>query len=86
MGEANSNLINIPTIKKEKKRMRSVMDEDRCLSYGKQKEGMVQSMTVLFLNVHILYDYCFFFFYTIKICTVFSQLWVMKINLGSLDH
>lgn len=47
------------------------MDEDRCLSYGKQKEGM---MTVLFLNVHILYDHCFFFFvfYTIRICTVYS--------------
>ena len=39
------------------------MDEDRCLSYRKWKQGIMQSVLFLFLNVYVLSNVIGLFFW-----------------------
>ena len=67
------------------------MDEDRCLSYRKWKQGIMQSVLFLFLNVHMLSNvyWAFFwggvFFFMKRKCVVFSPTVGHEINLLDLD-
>ena len=68
------------------------MDEDRCLSYRKWKQGIMQSVLFLFLNVYVLSNVIGLFFlgggvfiFMKRKCVVFSPTVGHEINLLYLD-